>query len=121
MDFWVVYNAFLLNVPLPQEYFDHTGYLSILLLSYWLRALHGLGIVHVISLTALPPVSDAAGQDSFQAGAGEAAPADPPNASDTSIANADRTRDIDRSVGRVVVNEDQLQIDIFQRCAQLVE
>ena len=35
MDFWVVYNAFLLNVPLPQEYFDHTGYLSILLLSYW--------------------------------------------------------------------------------------
>ena len=61
MDFWVVYNAFLLNVPLPQEYFDHTGYLSILLLSYWLRALHGLGIVHVISLTALPPVSDAAG------------------------------------------------------------
>jgi hypothetical protein len=61
MDFWVVYNAFLLNVPLPQEYFDHPGYLSILLLSYWLRALHALGIVHVISLSAIPPVSDAAG------------------------------------------------------------
>ncbi|HEX5212404.1 MAG TPA: hypothetical protein VFW22_11805, partial [Pseudolabrys sp.] len=60
MDFWVVYNAFLLNVPLPQEYFDHPGYLSILLLTYWLRALHALGIVHVISLSALPPVSDAA-------------------------------------------------------------
>ncbi len=40
MDFWIVYNAFLLNVPLPQEYFDHPGYLSILFLSYWLRALH---------------------------------------------------------------------------------
>jgi hypothetical protein len=61
MDFWMVYNAFLLNVPLPQEYFDHPGYLSILLLSYWLRALHALGIVHVISLSQIPPVSDAAG------------------------------------------------------------
>lgn len=60
MDFWAVYNAFLLNVPLPQEFFDHPGYLSILLLSYWLRALHSLGIVQVISLDALPPVSDAA-------------------------------------------------------------
>ena len=57
----MVYNAFLLNVPLPQEYFDHPGYFSILPLSYWLRALHGLGIVHVISLLALPLVSDAAG------------------------------------------------------------
>ncbi|MEI9804009.1 MAG: hypothetical protein WDN48_05505 [Pseudolabrys sp.] len=59
MDFWIVYNALLLNVPLPQEYFDHPGYLSILLLSYWLRALHNLGIVQVASLDALPPVSDA--------------------------------------------------------------
>ena len=60
MDFWVVYNAFLLNVPLPQEYFDHPGYLSILFLSSWLRLLHALGIVNVVSLSALPPVSDAA-------------------------------------------------------------
>ena len=60
MDFWVVYNAFLLNVPMPQEWFDHPGYLTILLLSYWLRALHALGIVNVISLNALPPASDAA-------------------------------------------------------------
>src|SRR5262249_35682034 len=28
MDFWVVYNAFLLNDRLPQEYFDHPGYFS---------------------------------------------------------------------------------------------
>jgi len=60
MDFWVVYNAFLLNVPMPQEWFDHPGYLTILLLSYWLRALHALGIVNVISFNALPPVSEAA-------------------------------------------------------------
>jgi hypothetical protein len=61
MDFWIVYNALLLNVPLPQEYFDHPGYLSILLLSYWLRALHSLGLVQVASFSALPPVSDAPG------------------------------------------------------------
>jgi len=69
MDLWVVYNTFLLNVPLPQEYFDHPGFFSILLLSYWLRALQGLGIVHVISLSALPPVSDAAGFASAWTGA----------------------------------------------------
>ena len=57
MDFWVVYNAFLLNAHLPQEYFDHPGYLSILFLSEWLRALHWLGLIKVTSLTALPPVS----------------------------------------------------------------
>ena len=28
-------------------------------MSYWLRALHALGIVHVVSLSALPPVADA--------------------------------------------------------------
>jgi hypothetical protein len=61
MDLCIVYNALLLNVPLPHEYFDHPGYLSILLLSYWLRALHGLGIVHVVSFSALPPMSDTAG------------------------------------------------------------
>ncbi len=57
MDFWVVYNGFLLNAHLPQEYFDHPGYLSILLLSEWLRALHWLGLIKVSSLSALPPVS----------------------------------------------------------------
>ena len=56
----MVYNAFLLNDHLPQEYFDHPGYLSILLLSYWLRALHSLGILQVQSLSAVPPFSDAA-------------------------------------------------------------
>jgi hypothetical protein len=61
MDFFVVYNAFLLNTPLPQEFFDHPGYLSILLLSYWLRALHAIGLVHVQAFSAVPPLRDAAG------------------------------------------------------------
>jgi hypothetical protein len=58
MDVFVVYNAFLLNAHLPQAYFDHPGYLPILLLSYWLRALHGIGLVPVASLAALPPIAD---------------------------------------------------------------
>ena len=58
MDFFVVYNALLLNDHLPQEYFDHPGYLPILLLSYWLRALHGIGLIRVDSVSGLPPTID---------------------------------------------------------------
>jgi hypothetical protein len=58
MDFFIVYNAFLLNAHLPQEFFAHPGYLPILLLSYWLRALHGIGLISIDSFTALPPLSD---------------------------------------------------------------
>ena len=57
MDFWIVYNGLLLNAHLPQEYFDHPGYLSILFLSEWLNALHWLGLLKVSSLNALPPVA----------------------------------------------------------------
>ncbi len=60
MDFPIVYNALLLNDHLPQEFFAHPGYLPILLLSYWLRALHGIGIIRVDSLSGVPPVSDLA-------------------------------------------------------------
>lgn len=55
-DFIIVYNAFLLNAHLPQEYFDHPGYLPILLLSFWLRALHGIRLISVDTFSALPPV-----------------------------------------------------------------
>jgi hypothetical protein len=58
MDVFVVYNAFLLNAHLPQEFFDHPGYLPILLLSCWLRALHGIGLVAVDSFAALPPMAN---------------------------------------------------------------
>ena len=59
MDLWVVYNAFLLNDHLPQEFFDHPGYLSILLLANWLRALHALGVVAVDRLSLLPAPAEA--------------------------------------------------------------
>jgi hypothetical protein len=58
MDFFIVYNAFLLNAHLPQEFFGHPGYLPILLLSYWLRALHSVGIISVDSFSTLPPPSN---------------------------------------------------------------
>ncbi len=58
MDFPIVYNALLLNDHLPQEMFDHPGYLPILLLSYWLRLLHGIGLLAVDALSGLPPASD---------------------------------------------------------------
>jgi hypothetical protein len=60
MDFFVVYNAFLLNAHLPQEYFSHPGYLPILLLSYWLRALHGVGVIKVYSFSQVPSFHDLA-------------------------------------------------------------
>ncbi len=60
MDFPMVYNALLLNDHLPQEFFDHPCYLPILLLSYWLRALHRIGLIRVNSFSALPPLSNLA-------------------------------------------------------------
>jgi hypothetical protein len=61
MDFWIVYNGFLLNDGLPQEYFDHPGYLNIILLTGWMRLLHAVGLLDIISLSAIPSLSDAAG------------------------------------------------------------
>jgi hypothetical protein len=58
MDVCVVYNALLLNAHLPQEFFHHPGYLPILLLSYWLRALHAIRLVPVDSFDAVPPIGD---------------------------------------------------------------
>src|SRR5262249_23019343 len=60
MDFWGGYKPLLLHDRLPQEYFDHPGYFSILFLTWWLRALHALGILNVVTLSGIPPVGDIA-------------------------------------------------------------
>lgn len=60
MDFMMVYQGFLLNAGLPQDYFDHPGYLNILLLDGWFNLLHRFGILGVISLSDIPPASDTA-------------------------------------------------------------
>lgn len=58
MDMWMVYEGFLLNDKLPQEYFDHPAYLTILLLSRWFGALHATGLLPAHALSTLPPVTD---------------------------------------------------------------
>lgn len=61
MDFMMVYQAFLLNAGRPQDFFDHPGYLDILLLAGWFKVLHQFGILHVISLADIPAASDLPG------------------------------------------------------------
>jgi hypothetical protein len=54
MDIFVSYEAFLFNDHLPQEYFDHPGYLTILLVGGWFRLLHAIGLLDVHALSELP-------------------------------------------------------------------
>jgi len=60
MDTWMVYEAFLRTDGLPQTYFDHPGYLTILLLGYWFKLMHAIGFLPAHALSALPPESDIA-------------------------------------------------------------
>src|SRR6202000_2431396 len=63
MDFMVIYNALALNDGKPQLFFDHTAYITILLVQSWFRLLHGLGLLDAWSLSAMPPASDTAAFD----------------------------------------------------------
>lgn len=54
MDLWMVYEAFLFNDGLRQEYFDHPGYLTILSLGTWFEILHACGLLAVHALSELP-------------------------------------------------------------------
>jgi hypothetical protein len=58
MDLMVIYNALVLNDGKPQQFFDHTGYLTILSVKVWLEMLHGLGLLGPYSLSTMPPASD---------------------------------------------------------------
>jgi hypothetical protein len=57
MDFMVVYNALLLNDGKPQQFFDHTAYLTILSVQFWFKLLHGLGLLDAWTLSSMPPAS----------------------------------------------------------------
>jgi hypothetical protein len=61
MDYMMTYQVFLLNDGRPQSYFDHPGYLKILLFDWWARLFHWLGALDVIALSKIPPASDVAG------------------------------------------------------------
>lgn len=58
MDFMVIYNALALNDGKPQLFFDHTAYLTILLVKLWYRLLHGLGLLDAWSLSTIPRAAD---------------------------------------------------------------
>jgi hypothetical protein len=58
MDFMVVYNALLLNDGKPQQFVDHPAYITILSVQLWFKLLHGLGLLDVWTLSAMPPASN---------------------------------------------------------------
>src|SRR5579864_951097 len=58
MDLMVIYNALVLNDGKPQQFFDHTGYLTILSVKAWFEMLHGLGLLDSYSLSTMPPASN---------------------------------------------------------------
>jgi hypothetical protein len=63
MDFMVIYNALVLNDGKPQQFFDHTAYITILSVKLWFRLLHGLGLLDAWSLPAIPSAADPAAFD----------------------------------------------------------
>jgi hypothetical protein len=58
MDLMVIYNALALNDGKPQQFFDHTGYLTIVSVKVWFEMLHGLGLLDSYSLSSMPPASN---------------------------------------------------------------
>jgi hypothetical protein len=63
MDFMVIYNALVLNDGKPQQFFDHTAYLTILAVQFWFKLLHGLGLLDAWTLSSVPPASNPAAFD----------------------------------------------------------
>lgn len=61
MDFMVIYSALAMNAGHPQQFMDHTAYLTILTLKNWFALLHDLGLLDAWTLPAIP--KDAAGFD----------------------------------------------------------
>src|ERR1700733_11500295 len=61
--FVVVYNALCLNAGKPQQFFDHTAYLTILSVQFWFKLLHGLGLLDAWTLSSMPPASNPAAFD----------------------------------------------------------
>ncbi len=63
MDLMVIYNALALNDGKPQQFFDHTAYLTLLSVKVWFELLHRLGLLDFYSLSTIPPASDAGAFD----------------------------------------------------------
>src|ERR1700761_6235468 len=63
MDFMVVYSALAMNAGKPQQYLDHTAYLTILSVKSWFALLHGAGLLDAWTLPAMSKATDAAAFD----------------------------------------------------------
>jgi hypothetical protein len=63
MDFMVIYSALAMNDGKPQQFLDHTGYLTILSVKSWFQLLHGAGLLDASTLSAIPPASDTSAFD----------------------------------------------------------
>src|SRR5215468_11293734 len=59
MDFMVIYSALAMNDGKPQQFLDHTAYLTILSIKSWFQLLHGLGLLDAWTLSAIPPATNA--------------------------------------------------------------
>ena len=60
MDFMVIYSALAMNAGHPQQFVDHTAYLTILSIKSWFALLHDIGLLDAWTLPAIPPASDPA-------------------------------------------------------------
>src|SRR5436309_6776411 len=63
MDFMIVYSALLLNDGGPQQFLDHTAYITIVSVQLWFKLLHGLGLLDAWTLSGIPLASDPRGFD----------------------------------------------------------
>jgi hypothetical protein len=63
MDFMVIYSALAMNAGHPQQFVDHTAYLTILSMKAWFALLHGVGLLDAWTLPAFPPAEDPAAFD----------------------------------------------------------
>src|SRR5712664_3044211 len=69
MDFMVIYSALAMNDGKPQQFFDHTAYLTILSVKLWFHWLHALGLLDSYSLSSIPSASNSAAFDAAMTGA----------------------------------------------------
>lgn len=54
MDFMVIYSALAMNAGHPQQFMDHTAYLTILSVKGWFALLHHIGLLDAWTLPAIP-------------------------------------------------------------------
>ena len=67
MDFMVIYSALAMNAGHPQQFVDHTAYLTILSMKAWFALLHGVGLLDAWTLPAIPSAGDPAAFDAAMA------------------------------------------------------